>query len=71
MLQNARKQIVSNTLSNAYKTSNAIAKIKNIYEGIQKRRVKKVLSSHSLKYKPDVINTTSALNKYTNALMIK
>ena len=62
---------VRNTLSNAYKTSNAIVKIKNIYDGIRKRRVKKVLSSHSLKYKPDVIETTSALNKYTNSLVIK
>ena len=42
MPENARQKIVRNTLTNAYKTSEAITKIKKIYDGIRQRRVKKV-----------------------------
>ena len=71
MPENARQRTVRNTITNAYKTSEAITKIKKIYDGIRQRRVKKVLSSHSLKYKPDIIETTSALKKYTNSVKIR
>lgn len=71
MPETARRQVVRNTLNNAYKTSEAITKIKSIYDGIRRGRVNKALSSHSLKYKPDVIETTSALKKYTNSIKIR
>ena len=64
-------KLVKNTLSNAYKTGTAINKIKKIYDEVRTRRVKKVLSGHSLKYKPDINETQSALKSYTNSIIIK
>ena len=52
-------------------TSAAITKIKNIYDHVKHRRVRQVLTAHSLKYKPDTIDTTSALKKYTNSIQIR
>ena len=64
-------KITKNTLQNIYRTGSAVEKIKKIYDEVRTRRVKKVLSGHSLKFKPDITETESALKSYTNAMIIK
>ena len=52
-------------------TSTTITKITNIYDRVKHRRVRQVLTAHSLKYKPDTIDTSSALKKYTSSIQIR
>ena len=66
-----RRQVVRNMLSHAYKTSKAITESNHIYDDVRQRRVKNVLSTHSLNYTPDIIETTSALKSYTTAIRTK
>ena len=69
-ISDAVKALTRNTLKNVYTTSEGITKIKNIYDKVKNRRVRKSLTLHSQKYKPNTTTVDSALGNYTNAIKI-
>ena len=64
------KALTGNTLKNVYRKSVGITKIKAIYDKVRNRRVRKSLTLHSQKYKPNTTTVASALGNYTNAIKI-
>lgn len=68
---NMDRNAVKNVLKHVYKSSDNIAKLKQIYKKVAFINAKRVTSSYAAKFKARVTQEVSALKKYTNVIEIK